>query len=231
VKLQDLKDWRSNRKFARGVELLCEAGTNTFLVDLCQKFGDTAYTREKLEDALDEIYRDLKDIPEIQPGQEAMNLPLNVPDEVQKLQAEKGELFRKAFSMRKVLKQEFEPMLRKLIKHKQRLTVKEVCEMMEQCSRRARPVPFSITYVTYDEQRNTGGELRTYDHAIMVVLNSTGSKAYSTENALKLKNKKPNHWRHGTRNIMVQHSGETRKVHIWLILEFNGCEVDLADAG
>jgi hypothetical protein len=37
----------------------------------------------------------------------------------------------------------------------------------------------------------------------------------------------PAHYRNGTRNLVVGNSTQVRKIHIWLILSFNGQKVVL----
>lgn len=74
------------------------------------------------------------------------------------------------------------------------------------------PIPFSVTAVTCDMERETGGERPVYAKAILV---SPGG------------NKLRYHSRNDTRRIKIIPSYEIRTIHPILITEFNGKEVYL----
>ena len=77
-------------------------------------------------------------------------------------------------------------------------------------------VPFSVTFVTCDVKRGTGGKKITIDSAIL----EGGPKSNS-----KLRN--PNHYRNYTRNIRATTGDKTIKVHALLITRFNGAKIIL----
>lgn len=80
--------------------------------------------------------------------------------------------------------------------------------------------PFSITYVTLDKKRGTGGQLRTLVNATKKSANMVmaGSPATGT--------RKPNHSDNGTINIVCA-DGSITKVHTRLITQFNNHDVAL----
>lgn len=85
--------------------------------------------------------------------------------------------------------------------------------------------PFSMTFITADRRRGTGGEIirvrnwakcqqQTATPELSILPTSTGQ------------GKKPNHYFNKTRNIFnLREPRTTRKVHIRLICEFNGKQV------
>lgn len=75
-------------------------------------------------------------------------------------------------------------------------------------------IPFSITFVTYDEKRGTGGEKITLDEAVFVGGPSRKNKKWS-----------PNHFANYTRNIRALHGDRIMKVHALLVTRFNGYRV------
>jgi hypothetical protein len=92
---------------------------------------------------------------------------------------------------------------------------------------------FSCKVVTFDKQKQTGGELREY-RAVLLRRDPMPNLRPSTAQELEAYNKKiqrePNHRLHYTRNIrIVTEDGfktqVIKKIHIPLIVEFNGQKV------
>lgn len=88
--------------------------------------------------------------------------------------------------------------------------------------------PFAITFIKADRQRNTGGVIETYENCQLYKPAEKAGKAgnkenTSIDNSLK-ESRNPHHYLHGTRNVQLQ-NGSTRKIHIRLIVKFNGLTV------
>ncbi|MEM6772305.1 MAG: hypothetical protein AAF597_17145 [Bacteroidota bacterium] len=100
---------------------------------------------------------------------------------------------------------------------------------------------FSMRVVTYDRRRSTGGKVKYYPEAILVQpqkeaasnanrpLTPAEMKAIEFWNETKGGHKDPHHKQFYTRNIrMMQNghpTGEQKKIHPPLVLEFNGKRV------
>ena len=90
--------------------------------------------------------------------------------------------------------------------------------------------PFSIVFATADRQRGTGGEVVTLEGCVQTGAPEKvkGAKAPSgpaTASVAVAGKHKPAHRANQTRNVTILSSGKTRKVHIRLIMEFNGQKV------
>lgn len=96
--------------------------------------------------------------------------------------------------------------------------------------------PFDIAFVTADRKRQTGGEIielenvklhrkaeYQQDNAEVSTAEAVSTVAVSTV-ALKKDYRNPQHLQHGTRNLRLS-SGKIRKIHIRLIVKFNGAKV------
>lgn len=77
-------------------------------------------------------------------------------------------------------------------------------------------VPFSITWITSNEELGTGGERITLEKAVLV-----GSAKSKSEK------RNPNHYENYTRNIRAEEGDRIMKVHVPLIRRFNGKRVIL----
>lgn len=86
--------------------------------------------------------------------------------------------------------------------------------------------PFSITYVTCDTNRKTGGEIMKLDNVILSFNQNNAGKLGFEKPELPVTefSKKPKHYSNATRNVLLQ-NGMRRKFHIRLLLEFNGQKV------
>jgi hypothetical protein len=83
---------------------------------------------------------------------------------------------------------------------------------------------FSLTWVTADRKRNTGGEIRHLINAVRADV-SDGGKERKKGDALELipaLKKKPNHFDNDTINIRKRGTERIVKVHVNLITVFNG---------
>lgn len=103
------------------------------------------------------------------------------------------------------------------------ITIKQMLEDM------GKGRPFSLTYVTADTTKGTGGKLVKIASAILSGYNlADGTRVTaSVMNKAGLtgkSSKKPNHSAHFTRNILLKDS-TLRKVHIDLVTEYNGKKV------
>lgn len=87
------------------------------------------------------------------------------------------------------------------------------------------PVSFSLTFITADKNRNTGGEIISIEKAQKCVGKRSGNVLYATPiniDAKKSVSRDPHHAENDTRNIFIPTSGQVRKVHVRLITKFNG---------
>jgi hypothetical protein len=96
--------------------------------------------------------------------------------------------------------------------------------ILEETDSKGVPRPFSITFCTADETRQTGGEIIHYPRAIWHVAGGrvrSAPAADDTPPTSQKRTKRPNHAQHWTRNIRALDSDQIRKLHIHLILEIN----------
>lgn len=93
--------------------------------------------------------------------------------------------------------------------------------------------PFSIAYVKYNRRENSGGDIARYDSCLCTGTRAKGTRQEKSRQALvkpeqrEKQAKNPNHFLNATRNLQVLPSFVIRKLHIWLIIEFNGMKVIL----
>lgn len=76
------------------------------------------------------------------------------------------------------------------------------------------PIPFSITFVTCDLNKDEGGDKITIKKAILVGSGSSKSEV-----------KNPNHFANYTRNIRSVNSDRILKIHPPLVTRFNGQKI------
>ena len=82
--------------------------------------------------------------------------------------------------------------------------------------------PFDLRCVTMDESRKTGGDFLEITGG-RILKKDIKSKKNTTHNSSI---KRQNHYKNATRNILLE-NGEFKKIHIWLITNFNGQQVAL----
>jgi len=102
-----------------------------------------------------------------------------------------------------------------------------VLEQMDQFDGAGMPVKFDIKFVTADRIRKTGGEIIEIKQGCKCVGKKKGKVIFDTRLAptdIPKSPKDPNHWINQTRNILLP-NGQIRKIHIRLIIEFNGQKV------
>lgn len=239
--LERINLWLKHPDYKTGLVLLEDLAAEKFLLDLCRKFNAN-FIMEKMREFFEEKAKSYTMAVETErPQTNTFKKPevikekqfFDLPQQLKQLNQEKGQLFKECLRTRSIIKKTdvMQKHLAKVITSPTRLTVSEVCTMMEQTDRAGRAQPFSISYLAYDKKTKTGGRIIYYETAQLAMLNKTGSKAYTVPQQQKLKNRNPSHWKHSTRNIFPLASTEYRKVHIWLIFEFNGCEVEMTEAG
>lgn len=104
------------------------------------------------------------------------------------------------------------------------ISLRDVLLMMEAEDEQGYQIPFSLRFVTYDKQKQTGGEIIDAKKAVLL---KSGKKDFERKTGIRNKEdpdqikKKPNHFKNRTRNIMLLPSKQIRKVHIYLITRFN----------
>lgn len=83
---------------------------------------------------------------------------------------------------------------------------------------------FSISFITCNEAKATGGELITVEKARKHnwLSPEDRKKQALQQPASKIIKKHPRHYENSTRNISLSNNGDIRKVHIRLIRKFNG---------
>lgn len=89
--------------------------------------------------------------------------------------------------------------------------------------------PFSMTFITADRRRGTGGEIVSVKNWIKASTPVEGVVKTSKKKRLisqLILAKNPNHYENKTRNIRnLRKLKEIRKIHIRLIVKFNGKKV------
>lgn len=90
--------------------------------------------------------------------------------------------------------------------------------------------PFSITYVTYSKSSRQGGTVKRYSNCISTGTRNKGERKQKVRTTVQVPTgttKRPDHFKNATRNLQLLPSRQIRKLHIWLIIEFNGKKVIL----
>ncbi len=120
------------------------------------------------------------------------------------------------------------------------ISYSDVKSKMQVFSDYGRPVPFSLTFITCDREKGTGGDVVQVEHAvkfcyIKYLEDKKRLKRLTEAGKNKRIFKDPNHAKHTTTNIATVvrdelsglwfFSGIIMKVHYRLITEFNGEEV------
>lgn len=112
-------------------------------------------------------------------------------------------------------------------------TIRDILDYMESGQ------VFSLTCVAYDRKRKRGGALKEYPEAVLLhiadeveVAQDAGRPLTSMEKTrMKIENvrRSPRHGTHFTRNIRILQQGVptgiVEKIHVPLIVKFNGCDV------
>lgn len=85
--------------------------------------------------------------------------------------------------------------------------------------------PFSLSFVTYDKKRDTGGEWINVKSAVKFMSKPAQQKSIdAAQPSFTSVSRNPKHFENATRNIKLK-NGVIRKVHIRLIRLFNNKKV------
>jgi len=104
------------------------------------------------------------------------------------------------------------------------ITMKEMLETMESGN------PFSVSFVTFDRQRKTGGKVRQIKQAILNKhiqkdSSSTDEQPKPQKKERVRESRNPHHFENSTRSIRILVNGcktsTVKKLHIFLVLKFN----------
>jgi hypothetical protein len=110
----------------------------------------------------------------------------------------------------------------------QYIRLKEVLSEMDRMDPQGKPVSFDIRFVTADRKRGTSGEIIEIKDARKCIDIRDGEVVYDQRKAASsgdaAVSRPPNHWINGSRNLLLPNGG-IRKIHIRLIIEFNGKKV------
>ena len=105
------------------------------------------------------------------------------------------------------------------------IRLSDVLHQMEQLDAENNPVAFDVKFVTHDKKRDIGGEIISVDGARKCVGKRNGKVVFDVRAKKDDKPvKDPHHFLNATRNIVLK-NGQIRKLHIRLIIEFNGKKV------
>lgn len=94
------------------------------------------------------------------------------------------------------------------------ISIKDMLNIMQMRGHDRELIPFSITFVTADLRKGTGGKKIVFDQAVFVGGVSKKSKV-----------RNPNHYDNFTRNIRHVQSDRIITIHPLLVMKFNGMEV------
>ena len=100
----------------------------------------------------------------------------------------------------------------------------EVLKQMDYLDEKNQPVKFQMKFVTANRDKNTGGEIIEIKDACKCIGKKAGKVIFDKRPAPDINSKNPNHWVNSTRNVLLP-NGLIRKIHIRLIIEFNGQKV------
>lgn len=105
------------------------------------------------------------------------------------------------------------------------MPVQETIELTQVIDHIDSMMPFDITYVTADKKRGTGGEIKTRKAWVKCNLGDQPETILRKNHIPYSEIRDPRHIEHKTRNIMNPVNREIRKLHLRLIVEFNGKRV------
>lgn len=100
--------------------------------------------------------------------------------------------------------------------------LKQILKDMKRLDDKKNPIPFSISFRTYNQQNKMGGRLLSEENAVLM-------QAPKDPGAIRLSQKidfkNPNHWKNHTRNIKTNSGIKT--INIFFITKYNGLDVVL----
>lgn len=111
-----------------------------------------------------------------------------------------------------------------MVKH---IFLRQVVEEIKKTDAKGNAIPFDIECRTYNANNGSGGILKKYKGAkLLIGKKLKGKPFFEAEHLFRIdkERKNPNHWMHRTRNIELE-SGQIKKIKILYITRFNGLEV------
>jgi hypothetical protein len=222
-----INQWiKKGKPYKEGIALYDQFGSNQTLKGLFHKFQSSFYFN-KLTQELAAIKNESEIVNIITPVelQKPVKESKEPIDRLRALDKKKAELFKSILQTRKEIKS-----LLKL-KTNGRISIADALKIMTERDSKGRLKPFSVTYVSYNASRKTGGDVIRFDSCILRIENNTGSKIMMGKKYYK--GNQPRHWINSTRNFwpVGAHKDEVRKLHNWLMFEFNGMEVVANELG
>ncbi len=222
-----INQWiKKGKPYKEGIFLYDQFGNNETLKRLFHQYHSSYYF-EKLTKELVAIKNDMEVVADITPKElksvpESSNTTNNKLFELNK---EKARLFREILKNRTEIKKYLN------LQTNGRITIADALNVMLQKDSKGRLMPFSVTYLSYNASRKTGGELIRFPACFLRVENNTGSKVMKGEKFYS--RNQPRHWLNSTRNFVPAGANVTdvKKLHIWLMFEFNGMEVVASEQG
>jgi len=103
---------------------------------------------------------------------------------------------------------------------KQPLPLNDILKLMDRLDHKSQPTPFTVTYVTWDRKRKTGGKFMTAEGAILSKHNKLLPQHVRRADGFG-GSKKPASYENATRNVQTA-DGSITTIHIRLIKAFNG---------
>jgi hypothetical protein len=222
---QKIKHWiDAGCIYKDGVALYNIYGGNNTLKGLFDKFS-TRFYQDKLYQELIGIkvaFEKMQVITPVSIQAKAVAFE-DLPDKLKRMDREKSDLFRRIIQSRHALKKYV------TLKTNGRISMADALNAMAERDRFKRLKPFSITYISYNKTTDKGGEVLHYPSCYLRVVNNTGSRVKKGD--IHYSSKQPSHWKNSTRNFEPIGSGQVKKFHIWLLIEFNGMEVVTSELG
>ena len=105
------------------------------------------------------------------------------------------------------------------MKQEQYITLDEALRQMRQINEQGALIPFSFEYVSYDKQKNDGGEIVQLNGCVLSKL--ARDKKYRSQKLYRERKESAWHWSNDTAAVLILSSGEIRRFHISLITKFN----------
>lgn len=94
------------------------------------------------------------------------------------------------------------------------ISIKDMLNIMQMRGEDRELIPFSLTFVTANRNKRTGGQKITFDEAVFVGGPSNRDKE-----------RNPNHFYNNTRNIRHKNSDRIVTIHPHLVMVFNGLRI------
>lgn len=85
-------------------------------------------------------------------------------------------------------------------------------------------MPFSMEVIGYNAKTKEAGKVKEYNNAVLCTNKVKRISPKTTHKRLNSKKHSQNHFINSTRNIELP-NGDRKRLHIWLIRQFNGEKV------